>query len=182
MASSDKQNDGQTTKVPELHSDRTASDRTIHQDAAGHGASEGGNAHLGNLGFGFERLGHLALGAGARTAAVLALLTLVALYGIGKLRVDDSLSELFRTNTKEFRQYEEIDKRFPSNEYDVLAVVEGKDLLAPKGLAAFAKAAIELQLADGVDGLISMMSARGKPDATGYAAPIVPDDLPEGAA
>jgi uncharacterized protein len=153
-------------------------DRAIHQDATG----GDGNAHLGNLGFGFERLGLAALSHGWRAALILAALTLVALFGISKIRVDDSLSELFRTNTKEFRQYEQIDKRFPSSEYDVLAVVEGKDLLGPKALAAFAKAVIEMQLADGVDGLISMLSARGKPDATGYAAPIVPDDLPEGQA
>ncbi len=38
-----------------------------------------------------------------------------------------------------------------------------------------------MQLADGVDGIVSMLSARGKPDATGYAPPIVPDPLPEGA-
>jgi len=31
-----------------------------------------------------------------------------------------------------------------------------------------------------VDGLISMLSARGKPDANGYAPPIVPDELPDG--
>src|SRR5690606_3479514 len=34
-------------------------------------------------------------------------------------------------------------------------------------------------LADGVDGVVSMLSARGEPDATGYAAPIVPDELPK---
>ena len=186
MASGDKQESGQIgvqgTETRGTHSDSgTHSDRTIHLDATGAAASHGAS-HLGNLGFGFERLGLVALGAGLRTVVALAVFTLVALYGIGKLKVDDSLSELFRTNTKEFRQYEEIDKRFPSNEYDVLAVVEGKELLGPKALGAFAKAVIELQLADGVDGLISMLSARGKPDATGYAAPIVPDDLPEGEA
>jgi uncharacterized protein len=98
-----------------------------------------------------------------------------------RLRVDDSLSELFRTDTEEFRRYEEIDRRFPSSEYDVLVVVEGKDLLKKPQLEAFRRAIIDLQLADGVDGLVSMLSARGKPDASGYAAPIVPDELPDDA-
>ncbi len=40
---------------------------------------------------------------------------------------------------------------------------------------------MELQLVDGVAGLVSMLSARGKPDESGYAPPIVPDELPEGA-
>ena len=33
-----------------------------------------------------------------------------------------------------------------------------------------------------VNGLVSMLSAREKLDATGYAAPVVPDVMPEGAA
>jgi uncharacterized protein len=130
------------------------------------------------LGFGFEKLGIAALRAPWLTALLLALVTAFASLGLGRLQVDDSLSELFRTNTPEFTKYEEIDRRFPSSEYDVLAVIEGKSLLTRAGLEAFTKAVIELQLADGVSGLVSMVSARGKPDATGYAAPIVPDDLP----
>lgn len=111
--------------------------------------------------------------------AVVALITAAASFGISRLQVDDSLSELFRSDTKEFRQYEEIDKRFPSSEYDVLVVVEGKDLLKRDQLRAFGDAAIELQLADGIEGIVSMLSARGKPDETGYAAPLVPDELPD---
>jgi uncharacterized protein len=130
------------------------------------------------LGFGLERLGLAALAAPWLAALLLVALTAVATLGLGHIQVDDSLSELFRTDTPEFHKYEEIDRRFPSSEYDVLAVVEGKTLLSRGGLEAFSKAVVELQLADGVNGLVSMVSARGKPDATGYAAPIVPDDLP----
>ena len=133
------------------------------------------------LAFGLDRLGLLALRLPYLSLALIAALSVLAGFGVAKLRVDDSLSELFRTNTREFRQYEEIDRRFPSSEYDVLAVIEGRDLLTRKGLDAFSKATIELQLADGLSGLVSMVSARGKPDATGYAEPLVPDQLPEGA-
>jgi predicted RND superfamily exporter protein len=132
--------------------------------------------------FGLERLGLVALRAPVATALLIAVLTALALIGVSKLRVDDSLAELFRTDTPEFRQYEEIDRLFPSSEYDVLVVVEGKDLLERPQLEAFRAAAVELQLADGVSGMVSMLSARGKPDATGYAPPVVPDDLPEGEA
>ena len=129
--------------------------------------------------FGLDRLGLLTLHFPLLSAIVLAGATALGVLGIQKLKVDDSLSELFRTNTKEFHQYEEIDRRFPSSEYDVLVVVEGPDLLKKQQLEAFRNAAIELQLTDGVGGIVSMMSARGKPDATGYAPPVVPDDLPE---
>jgi predicted RND superfamily exporter protein len=132
--------------------------------------------------FGLERLGMVGLRAPALTAFLILALSAVALGGLLQLKVDDSLSELFRTNTEEFRRYEEIDRRFPSSEYDVLVVVEGKDLLKKPQLEAFRRAIIEVQLNDGVDGVISMLSARGKPDASGYAAPIVPDALPDGAA
>ncbi|MCL4766335.1 MAG: MMPL family transporter [Hyphomicrobiaceae bacterium] len=134
------------------------------------------------LSFGLDRLGLLALKAPLLSAALIVALSVLAVAGVMRLKVDDSLSELFRTDTAEFRQYEEIDRRFPSSEYDVLAVVEGPDLLKRPQLEAFANAVVELQLVDGIDGLVSMLSARGKPDATGYAAPIVPDDLPEGGA
>ena len=132
--------------------------------------------------FGLERLGLVALRAPKVTAVFIVLLSILAVIGILRLKVDDSLSELFRTNTKEFLQYEEIDRRFPSSEYDVLVVIEGPDLLSREKLKAVNNTIVDLQLTDGVNGLVSMLSARDKPDATGYAAPIVADELPEGAA
>jgi uncharacterized protein len=128
---------------------------------------------------GLERLGLVALKAPTLVAVFAIIATILGLIGVLKLQVDDSLSELFRTNTEEFRRYEAIDKRFPSSEYDVLVVVEGPDLLKRKQLETFAGLTTELQLVDGVSGLVSMLSARTKPDASGYAAPLVPDDLPE---
>ncbi|HEU0058329.1 MAG TPA: MMPL family transporter [Hyphomicrobiaceae bacterium] len=131
--------------------------------------------------FGLERVGFFGINAPYLTCLCIVLFSVLGVLGLLRLKVDDSLSELFRTNTEEFRRYEEIDRRFPSSEYDVLVVVEGKDLLKKPQLEAFRRAIIDLQLADGVDGVVSMLSARGKPDASGYAAPIVPDELPDDA-
>ena len=130
------------------------------------------------LSLGLDRLGLVALKAPYAVLALIVVLTGLALVGVTKLRIDDSLSELFRADTVEFRQYEDIDRRFPSSEYDVLVVVEGKDLLEPDGIRAFRDAVIELQLTDGVGGLVSMLSARTALDENGYAAPVVPDELP----
>jgi uncharacterized protein len=129
--------------------------------------------------FGLERLGLAALGHRALAALLVVALTAGAAMGFLRLRIDDSLSELFRSDTREFHQYELVSKRFPSSEYDVLVVVEGKDLLERKGLEAFANAVIDLQLTEDIKGLVSMLSARTKPDNDGYAAPIVPDPMPE---
>ncbi len=131
--------------------------------------------------FGLERVGFFGINAPYLTCLCIVLFSVLGVLGLLRLKVDNSLSELFRTDTEEFRRYEEIDRRFPSSEYDVLVVVEGKDLLKKPQLEAFRRAIIDLQLADGVDGLVSMLSARGKPDASGYAAPIVPDELPDDA-
>lgn len=132
--------------------------------------------------FGLDKLGLIALKAPVLSAILIVLLSVIAAFGVARLKVDDSLSELFRTDTAEFRQYEKVDRLFPSAEYDVLVVVEGENLLSRDGLAAFADAMIELQLTDGVKGIVSMLSARDTPDETGYPPPIVPDVLPEGAA
>src|SRR6185295_2931150 len=129
--------------------------------------------------FGLEKLGLVALRAPYVMAVLIVIATILGGMGVAKLQVDDSLSELFRTNTEEFHRYEAIDRRFPSSEYDVLVVVEGHDLLKRKQLEAFAGLTTELQLVDGISGLVSMLSARGKPDASGYAAPLVPDEMPE---
>ena len=131
---------------------------------------------------GLGRIGLLALRFPWIVAIFALAITIAAGFGITKLKVDDSLSELFRTNTEEFRRYEDIDRRFPSSEYDVLVVVEGRDLLARTQLEAFGKVTTELQLSEGVAGIVSMLSARQKPDATGYSPPVVPEDLPDGEA
>lgn len=133
------------------------------------------------LTFGLERLGLVALKAPWVSAVLILVLSVLSVFGIVRMKVDDSLSELFRTNTAEFRQYEAIDRLFPSSEYDVLVVIEGADLLKRDKLLAVNGTIVDLQLADGVNGLVSMLSARGKPDASGYAPPVVPDVLPEGA-
>ena len=105
-----------------------------------------------SFGLGLEKLGLVALRVPLLSFLLIVALSALAVVGVMRLKVDDSLSELFRTNTVEFRQYEEIDTRFPSSEYDVLAVIEGPDLLRRRQLEAFTQTAIELQLADGVNG------------------------------
>src|SRR5215510_12127177 len=101
-----------------------------------------------SLAFGLERAGFLGLGWPRLTILIVVLASVLAAFGLARLKVDDSLSELFRTDTEEFRRYEEIDRRFPSSEYDVLAVVEGKDLLKRVQLDAFRTAIVDLQLLD----------------------------------
>ena len=104
------------------------------------------------------------------------------MLGIERLKVDDSLSQLFRSETAEFRQYEEVTRRFPSSEFDVLVVVEGKTLMARPSIEKLRDLVTDLQLIEGVRGLISLFSARQPPEAGQLPAPLFPEELPQGAA
>jgi predicted RND superfamily exporter protein len=134
------------------------------------------------LAYGIERIGLLSLRFPVLTMLIFAALMLGAVFGIERLKVDDSLSQLFRSETAEFKQYEEVTRRFPSSEFDVLVVVEGKTLMARDSMEKLRDLVTDLQLVDGVRGLISLFSARQPPENGSLPAPIFPEELPTGAA
>ncbi|MHB8886750.1 MAG: efflux RND transporter permease subunit [Methylovirgula sp.] len=134
------------------------------------------------LAFGLERMGLVSLRHPAVVAIVILLLAIGAGLGIGRIKVDDSLSQLFRSNTPAFKQYEEVTKRFPSSEFDVLVVVNGKNLLARASLEKLRDLVTDLQLIDGTRGIISIFSARERPENGHIPPPLFPETLPKGAA
>ena len=147
-----------------------------HHHAAGAKATPPGHA----LAFGIERMGLLGLRAPYFTALLFLLLSIAAAFGLFRIKVDDSLSQLFRTDTPEFRQFEEVTRRFPSAEFDVLVVVEGKTLMERESLEKLRNIVTELQLIDGMRGLVSMFSARQPPEGGRIPPPLFPDELPQG--
>ncbi len=113
---------------------------------------------------------------------MLALLAAIgAAFGLSRVKVDDSLSQLFRSDTPAFRQYEDVTKRFPSTEFDVLVVVEGP-VLERQALEKLRDVATDLQLVNGARGIISIFSAREPGEKGGLPPPLFPETLPEGAA
>lgn len=149
----------------------------------GNAKSAGSGAGAGNslwFSFGVERLGLLALKKPALSALLIVLVSIVSGFGVSRISLDDSLTELFRSDSEEFRRYELVAERFPSSEYDVLLVVEGPDLLSRDKLDRLRSTILELGLGESVRGVVSLFSARRKPEETGYAAPVFPADLPEG--
>jgi predicted RND superfamily exporter protein len=134
-----------------------------------------------SIAFGLERIGLIAVKAPVVSCIILLVLVIGAIFGIQRIKIDDSLSQLFRSNSKEYRQYEEVTKRFPSSEYDVLVVVEGKTLLERQNLEKVRDLVTDLQLVDGVRGLISLFSARQAPEPGKLPAALFPAELPEGA-
>src|SRR6202011_5830237 len=134
-----------------------------------------------SIAFGLERLGLVAVQAPILSCIILVALIVGAIFGVQRIKIDDSLSQLFRSNSKEYRQYEAETKRFPATEYDVLVVVEGKTLLARDNLEKLRDLVTDLQLVDGTRGLISLFSARQAPAAGKLPAALFPSELPEGA-
>lgn len=136
-----------------------------------------------SLTFGIERLGLLSLTLPQTLLiAAVVVITIGAFIGMQRLRVDDSLSELFRTDTPEFATYESLSERFPSSEYDVLIVVTGENLLERDSIIALRNLAVDLHFVDGMDGQVSLFSAREAPEPGKVPGPVFPDDLPEGEA
>src|SRR3979411_2002632 len=109
-----------------------------------------------SIAFGLERIGLIAVKAPILSCIILIGLIIGAVFGIERIKIDDSLSQLFRSDSREYRQYEAETKRFPATEFDVLVVVEGKTLLARENLEKLRDFVTDLQLVEGVRGLGSL--------------------------
>src|SRR5215213_875875 len=134
-----------------------------------------------SIAFGLERIGLIAMRTPVLSCIILLAMVVGAVFGIERIKIDDSLSQLFRSESKEYRQYEAVTKRFPSTEYDVLVVVEGKTLLKRENLEKIRDLVTDLQLVEGTRGLISLFSARQAPAPGKLPAALFPAELPEGA-
>src|SRR6201985_1281113 len=134
-----------------------------------------------SIAFGLERIGLIAVKAPVLSVVILFILMVAAVFGIERIKIDDSLSQLFRSDSKDYKQYEAVTKRYPATEFDVLVVVEGKTLLARDNLEKMRDMVTDLQLVDGVRGLVSLFSARQAPAPGKLPAALFPSELPQGA-
>ena len=148
---------------------------------AGRVSVKGGGKDF-RLALGIERIGLIALRFPIVITIVLVVLSVAAGFGVERIKVDDSLSTLFRSDTADFKTYEYVTRRFPSEEFDVLIAVSGPTLLQRDALAKLRDTVTDLQLIDGVRGLISLFSARQPPEPGKIPAALFPEELPTGAA
>jgi predicted RND superfamily exporter protein len=133
-----------------------------------------------SIALGLERIGLISLRHPLLVGLATIVLLIAAAFGIARIKVDDSLSQLFRSETPEFKTFEEVTRRFPSNEFDVLIVVEGKNLLERASIEKLRDLVTDLQLIDGARGIISIFSARQPPQGGELPAPLFPEKLPQG--
>src|SRR6201989_2046859 len=127
-------------------------------------------------------MGLIAIKAPVLSVIILFALMVGSVVGLERIKIDDALSQLFRSDSKDYKQYEAVTKRFPATEFDVLVVVEGKTLLARDNLEKIRDMVTDLQLVEGVRGLVSLFSARQAPEPGKLPAALFPPELPEGAA
>jgi predicted RND superfamily exporter protein len=157
-------------------------DEPDHATANAAGVPAPGQKRPFRLALGIERFGLIPLRFPIAGVIVFVLMAALAAIGVMRIEADDSLSQLFRSDSPEFKQYEEVTKRFPSSEYDVLVVVEGKSLMERESLEKLRDLVTELQLIEGTRGVVSLFSARQPPEGGHLPEPLFPDPLPEGKA
>jgi uncharacterized protein len=149
-------------------------DRTVQ-------AAEAGGSYPHAIALGIERFGLVPFRTARLSLAIALALVVLAALGIERINVDDSLSQLFRSNSPSFQLYEKVSQEFPSSEYNVLVVVSGEKLLARESVERLRSLVTDLQLMEGARGAISMFSARQPSPNGGLPAPLFPQILPRGA-
>jgi len=133
-----------------------------------------------SVALGLERLALIPFKAPMVTVLAALVIAALAIVGIQRIRVDDSLSQMFRSNDVAFKQYEEVSRDYPSSEYDVLIVVSGDSLLARESVDKLRDFVTDVQLIEGTRGALSMFSARLPAPQGGMPEPLFPDSLPQG--
>jgi uncharacterized protein len=138
-----------------------------------------GAATPSDLVFGIERSGLLGLRVPLLSIIVVVALAIAAGFGVSRIEVDDSLNQLFRSETPQFKQYEEVTRRFPSSEYGVLVVVQGNGPLSRNSIEHLRDLVTDLQLIERARGIISLFSARQPSLDGGLPGPLFPNELPQ---
>ena len=162
-------------------SDRGLENETGNYESLGAGPLQGFSAVRGlGLGLGVERIGSIAIGNPMRWLGIILMVSLISLVGLAKINVDDSLTELFRSNTPEFHKYETLTQRFPASEYDVLIVVEHENLLTPNRVEKLRELVLELDFIKANRGVISIFSGREPPGDAKVPPPLIPAEIPKG--
>ena len=134
------------------------------------------------IAFGLERFAFIPFRAPTVTILAALAIAVLAILGIQRIKTDNSLSQLFRSEDPTFKQFEQISRQFPSSEYDVLIVLSGETLLARESVEKLGSLVTDVQLIDGTRGVLSMFSARQPAPEGGLPEPLFPDPLPEGSA
>src|SRR5258708_6369110 len=168
--------------VPSIAEAEMRHDEPDHATANAAGVSAPRQKRPFRLALRIERFGVVPVRFPIAGVIVFVLMGGLAAIGVMRIEADDSLSQLFRSDSPEFKQYEEVTKRFPSSECAVVVGFEGRSLMERASLERLRDLVTELQLIDGTRGVVSLFSAREPPEGGHLPEPLFPDPLPEGKA
>ena len=108
-------------------------------------------------------------------AVAVGLLTLLAAFGLSRLKIDDDLRSLLRDADADFRLVDEVAARFgaPDRDCIIRATARSGDLFDGPSLAALRSLADSLATIDGVEQVRSMFDIR-RQGAAGAVLPVIP--------
>lgn len=129
-----------------------------------------------SLGFGLEKVGLVAHRRPLMASIILALISVVTVYGLFHVEIDRNLRDMFQGDSAAYRTYLEATEDYVDPENQILILVEG-DLTAPGALATLRDLQLELALLQDAGSVYSLFSLSATPDAEGRMPTLVGDDL-----
>jgi hypothetical protein len=116
----------------------------------------------------------------SRSGRIALAFAVLAVLGIQRIQIDDSLSQLFHSESPAFKLFEQVSHDFPSSEYDVMIVVTGDTLLDRDSAEKLRSLVTDAQLIEGTRGVVSMFSARQPAPEGGLPEAVFSEPLPQG--
>ena len=132
------------------------------------------------IAFGAERLALVPFRTPATTVLIALVLAVPAVLGIDRIRIGDSVSRLFHSESPAFKLFEQVSHDFPSSQYYVMIVVTGDNLLDRTPVEKLRSLVTDLQLIEGTRGVLSIFSARQPAPEGALPEPVFSEPLPEG--
>ncbi len=130
-----------------------------------------------SIGFGLERIGLASLRRPRIAAALLAIVTLIAAFGLSHLRFDGNITAVLPQESESFRNFFDQKTQFRDFSRDVMVVVKSPRLKTASGLEDLRGLALELAIAEGARNAVSIFSLPRINKETGEAEPFMPSAL-----
>ena len=135
-----------------------------------------------DLALGIERLGLVSLRFPAVVGSLALVLAVFCGFGIARIRIDDSLSQLFHSDTPEFRVYQQEIAQVSFQRVRRSRRRPRQDAAATRLDREVAKSRHRSAADRRNLGIISLFSAREPPEDGKLPGPLIPEELPQGAA
>ena len=137
---------------------------------------------MGMFALGLERIGVVSVRWPRAALALLLAATLLAVYGVSNVRLDDELRRLFRSDSPAHQAYARMLDGFPSLENQLFLLVESDRPMGADRLEGLRGLHLDLRFVEGVDTVFSLFSLRHPPVGSEPPAPLFPAELPQGEA